>query len=949
MKLTTLETLESRQMLSVVPHLPRIHKLTATPPAVTAGTGITGEYFAGNQTQIPVVIRQDQKIDFNWTSGRPDQDIAAGVFSALWVGQIEPTTTANYTFYTNSDSGTLVTVNADSVINNLSARTASLSSGSIQLTAGQKYSLLVQYVSRGKGASKMQLYWSSPTMARQLVPTAALFPTTETLPSNTPLVGSYYEGINFNKLLMTRADSSINFNWGTGVPDSVIPQNTPFSVRWTGEYTAPVTGKYTFESITDDGVRLWVDGIEIIKDWHVHSAQSDLGKISLVAGQTYSIRMDYFQDGAGHTSAKLLTQLPGQGKVERFVHFIVPGPATPANLAVATASATQLNVSWSDVADETGFVLERATAGSNVYSPVATLPQGTLSYVDTGVSPATSYQYEIIATDAQGDSNPSMPATGTTDPGAVTATATAAGTTATISYTTAGTPTSYLIERSLNPGGGFTSVGTTSATSFNDSTLSNATTYYYRVTASNSAGSSAPSNVVSVTTVTAAPVNLSATVASQSQINLAWNDVTGETGFIVQRSADGSTGWTQIASVPTGTVSLPVGGLTASTQYFFRVIAIDAGGNSAPSNVANATTNAPNPSYATLTTIFGLTGSGQAYSINTSNGAATQIGTLSFGTNAAGRDTYTGNFYYVSTGTSTVNLSSWNPNDGVNTVINPSIALSGPVAEAAFRSDGDMFLTTDLGDLYEINSDTGVATHNGTIHANGSTLMTGNGDLAFDPNNNLFIETSSQLYEVSAAAVNAATDTTSIVTATDIGPTGTQNLQIAFGQNGILYGTDASGQLYSVNTATAATTPIGTPTGINMGDLASVPLYANLSVAQTASTFTRGSNGTYTLTVNNAGPNQTVGPITLIDTLPAGISFVSGSGNGWAFSVSGQTVTMTYTPDVLSGASAVPAVLTVAVGSSAASSVTNTVNVSTNIFDTNTANETGTLVSSVLG
>ncbi len=915
------------------------------------GSGLTGEYFAGTTFQTPVVIRQDTDINFTWPAGRPDQDIPAGGFSAQWAGQIEAPITADFTFYTNSDSGTQLTINGAPVISNLAARTASVSSGTIQLTVGQKYSIVLDYVSRAKGTSRIQLLWSSPTITSQLVSGYALFPATESLPASQPLLGSYYEGDNFNQLLMTRADPAIDFNWGTGVPDSAIPQNTPFSVIWTGDIKAPVTGKYTFESITDDGVRLFINGVEIIKDWNVHSAQADLGKITLQAGQVYSIKMEYFQDGVGHTSAKLLWALPGQGKVERFVHFIYPAPATPVNLAVTTASSTQLDVSWNDVPNETGFTLERAAANSGDFVAIATLAQGVTTHDDMGLTPATAYQYEIIASNANASSPPSVPASGTTDPGTVTATATSStNSTATLSFTTPGSPSGYTIERSLNSTSGFTPAGNATASPFTDTGLSSATTYYYQVIATNSVGTSLPSNVVSVTTTTAAPVNLTAAVQSATQINLAWNDVAGEAGFVVQESANGTTGWAQIGTTPTGDTAFTVSGLTPATTYYFRVLATDAGGNSAPSNVANGTTSAANPTYATLTTIFGLTGNGRVYSIDTATGVATQIGTLSFGTNAAGRDTYTGNFYYISAGsTGTVSISSWNPNDGVNTVITPSLTLSGPVGQAAFRSDGDFFVTTDVGDLYEINSDNGVATPNGNIHVNGNSLPTNDGDIAFAPNNDLYIETNRELYKITAAAVNASTGTTNIVTATDIGPTGTANLQLAFGQNGILYGTDAAGQLYTINPATAATTPVGTPSGVDMGDLASVPLYATLSVAQSASTFVAGGTGTYTLTVNNAGPNTTVGTMTLIDTLPTGVTYVSGTGNGWTFSVSGQTVTMTYTVNTPAGSSAPPVTLNVSIAPTVTGSVTNSVNVSTNIFTTNTTAETGTLVTPVSG
>src|SRR5713101_7550310 len=57
--------------------------------------------------------------------------------------------------------------------------------------------------------------------------------------------------------------------------------------------------------------------------------------------------------------------------------------------------------------------------------------------------------------------------------------------------------------------------------------------------------------------------------------------------------------------------------------------------------------------------------------------------------------------------------------------------------------------------------------------------------------------------------------------------------------------------------------------------------------------FTVGTNGTYTILVSNVGTNPTSGTITVTDTLPAGLLFISGIGNGWTCSASGQAVTCT--------------------------------------------------------
>jgi hypothetical protein len=89
----------------------------------------------------------------------------------------------------------------------------------------------------------------------------------------------------------------------------------------------------------------------------------------------------------------------------------------------------------------------------------------------------------------------------------------------------------------------------------------------------------------------AAPSHLAATAPSASQINLAWADnSTDETGFKLERSADGSTGWAQIATPLTNAVSFSNIGLAAATTYYYRLRASNSTGDSTYSNVANART-----------------------------------------------------------------------------------------------------------------------------------------------------------------------------------------------------------------------------------------------------------------------------------------------------------------------------------------------------------------------
>jgi serine protease AprX len=170
----------------------------------------------------------------------------------------------------------------------------------------------------------------------------------------------------------------------------------------------------------------------------------------------------------------------------------------------------------------------------------------------------------------------------------------------------------YKIERSADGLTGWTGVGTTQAdvTTFSNTGLTSTTTYHYRVIATNSVGDSAPSNVASATThsAPAAPTNVVATAQSSTQINVSWSDVATETGYKVQRSATGTSGWSQIGTTTAGVTSFTNTGLSANTTYYYRVIAFNNAGDSPPSNVASAKTLADTVAPTTPTNLKAANG-----------------------------------------------------------------------------------------------------------------------------------------------------------------------------------------------------------------------------------------------------------------------------------------------------------------------------------------------------
>jgi pectate lyase len=188
-----------------------------------------------------------------------------------------------------------------------------------------------------------------------------------------------------------------------------------------------------------------------------------------------------------------------------------PVPNAPSGLTASASSSSQINLAWTDNANnETGFTIERAT-GTGAFAVIATVGANVTSYQNTGLSPSTSYSYRVRAQNANGSSANSNTATATTLPGTGTPPAAPSSLTATaasssqinLSWTdNSNNEAGFRIERSSG-GSAFAEVGTVGAnvTSFQNTGLAASTSYTYRVIATNSAGSSSPSNTASATTL----------------------------------------------------------------------------------------------------------------------------------------------------------------------------------------------------------------------------------------------------------------------------------------------------------------------------------------------------------------------------------------------------------------------------------------------------------------
>ncbi len=232
---------------------------------------------------------------------------------------------------------------------------------------------------------------------------------------------------------------------------------------------------------------------------------------------------------------------------------VLPPPATPTGLA-ATPGNAQVSLTWTASSTATSYHVKRSTASGTEMQIAAPTSN---SYTDTGLTNGTKYFYVVSAANSGGESANSSEVSATpvapVNPPAVPTGLQATGGNAqvSLSWNASTGAASYNVKRSTTNGGPYgTAVATPSATNYTDSTVTNGTTYYYVVSAVNTAGQSANSAQASATPASpTANVTITINPAQTKPISpyiYGLNFYSGETGAPPQLTfdRDGGNRWT---------------------------------------------------------------------------------------------------------------------------------------------------------------------------------------------------------------------------------------------------------------------------------------------------------------------------------------------------------------------------------------------------------------------
>jgi uncharacterized protein (DUF1800 family) len=147
---------------------------------------------------------------------------------------------------------------------------------------------------------------------------------------------TYSSSNNFNpaKLILSRADPTVDFVWGNTT--NPIPNNGYYCVRWTGQVQPQYSETYYFVARTDDGCRLWVNDQLLVDAWTNKSVSDITASIPLQAGVRYNLKLDYFQT-TGSAEAHLSWYSPSQSKQIIPATRLYPSTLAPAPSQITSA------------------------------------------------------------------------------------------------------------------------------------------------------------------------------------------------------------------------------------------------------------------------------------------------------------------------------------------------------------------------------------------------------------------------------------------------------------------------------------------------------------------------------------------------------------------------------------------------------------------------------------
>lgn len=263
-----------------------------------AFSGWQGKYYDNRELRGgPALVRDDAEINFDWGEGAPAAWMPSDNFSAVWTRQIS-FTPGYYRLNVRSDDGVRVWLDNALVMEYWRVQDYPWHYADGFFLEGL-HTLKVEYFD-GTGLARIR-FWVEPSTVtanpdRTPAAPVPVPPAPAPQPPASPALGPW-QGEYFNNRYLTgtpivaRTDGALNFDWGLGAPAPEVNRDY-FSARWSGTFTF-AAGRYAFNTYSDDGVRVYVDGKRIIDSWLPMRGYRS-STINLAEG-AHTVKVEFFE------------------------------------------------------------------------------------------------------------------------------------------------------------------------------------------------------------------------------------------------------------------------------------------------------------------------------------------------------------------------------------------------------------------------------------------------------------------------------------------------------------------------------------------------------------------------------------------------------------------------------------------------------------------------------
>lgn len=294
-------------------------------PSLPTTSGWTAEYFANNNLSgSPAAIQSVISPSNNWGNGSPLSNIPADNFSARWTGNL--VLEGTYQLSVRADDGVRVSVNGVSYINEWRNATGNTYTARFTLPRGTHRIIIEYYEATGEAFMEYGLIRND----------GGTFTPVNTQTGNISWTAQYYNNIGLtDSPTVNQTEYSISHNWGTGAPVANVSADN-FSVRWAS--VQPLTaGTYRLSVRADDGVRVYINGLSYINEWHASVGNAPYETSFVLPTGNHSFVVEYYEATGVSFIDYSLT------RVEPVVSPPQVASSTSSNARI-TVSASQLNV-----------------------------------------------------------------------------------------------------------------------------------------------------------------------------------------------------------------------------------------------------------------------------------------------------------------------------------------------------------------------------------------------------------------------------------------------------------------------------------------------------------------------------------------------------------------------------------------------------------------------------